>query len=217
MTTATRPNPASVGSNVDLQLRLRGIVEDPISFCKLCWPEIRLYDRQVEVLYSVRDNPETFVHAANEVGKDFIASIAVVWFFASRSPCKVITTSSSESQLASVLWGEIKQRIVTSRFKLPFQVNHLLIRKVLDNGSLDPLSEILGKVAQKGESFQGFHLPHDKPRILVVLDEASGIDDLMYESAQSFAHRILAIGNPMNTTNFFYRCCKAGNQDDPNE
>ena len=31
-------------------------IVDPIRFCELCWPEVNLYDKQREILYSVRDN-----------------------------------------------------------------------------------------------------------------------------------------------------------------
>jgi glucose-6-phosphate dehydrogenase assembly protein OpcA len=35
------------------------------------------------------------------------------------------------------------------------------------------------------------------------------------EAAESFAHRILVIGNPLTNTNFFYRGCKAGDLQNP--
>ena len=36
-----------------------------------------------------------------------------------------------------------------------------------------------------------------------------------YEAAQSWGHRILVIGNPLATDNFFYFRCKQGNRADP--
>ncbi len=197
--------------------KLQEILADPVRFTKMCWPKIKLYDRQQEVLYSVRDNIETFVHAANEVGKDFIASIAVVWFYASRTPCKVVTSSSGETQLKSILWGEINERIETSRFEFPFEVKDLRIYKVNSEGKRDPRSYVIGQVTKVVENFQGHHLPHDKPRVLAVFDEASGIADPFYEACESWAHRKLIIGNPLSTTNFFFRGCKKGDEEDPAE
>jgi len=76
---------------------------EPLRFVSLCWPQMKLYDKQREILLSVRDNVETFVHAANELGKTRIAAIGAVWFFASRTPARVVTSSSSESQLKMCL------------------------------------------------------------------------------------------------------------------
>lgn len=197
------------------KLKLAQALEDPVKMCRLCWPEIRLYDKQEEILYSLRDNVHTFVHAANEMGKDFVTSIGVVWFFASRRPARVVTSSSSETQLKNILWSEINQRLQSSRVKFPFNVSTLQIKRMLPNGLEDPLSYCLGHVTKVVENFQGHHLPHDKPRVLAVFDEASGVEDAFFEAAESWAHRILVIGNPLSTTNFFFRNCKAGDKADP--
>jgi hypothetical protein len=70
-------------------------------------------------------------------------------------------------------------------------------------------------LARAVESLQGHHLPSDRPRVLAVLDEASAIEDEFFAAAQSWAHRKLVVGNPLSTTNFFYRCCKGGDVVDP--
>lgn len=41
---------------------------DPLYFAHLCWPEVKFYDKQIEMIYSVRDNLETFVVAGNKLG-----------------------------------------------------------------------------------------------------------------------------------------------------
>ena len=67
---------------------------DPIQFAAICWPEMRLYDKQAEVLASVSVNPETLVHAANKVGKTRVAAFAVLWWFFTRTPARVIGNRS---------------------------------------------------------------------------------------------------------------------------
>lgn len=186
------------------------ILEDPVKFCAACWPDIKLTQYQRDILHSLRDNVETFVHAANEVGKDFITAIGVLWFFCSRRPARVITSSSGETQLKSILWSEIRERINTSRIKFPFKLGTLSIKWVNEDGEEDPLSYIIGHVTKSVENFQGHHLDHDKPRVLCVFDEASGVGDEFDEAADSWAHRKLVIGNPLNCLNFFYRACKKG-------
>lgn len=186
------------------------LLEDPIKFCQVCWPDIKLCDYQRDILLSLRDNVETFVHAANEVGKDFTTAIGVLWFFCSRRPARVITSSSGETQLKNILWSEIKERISTSKIKFPFKIGTLSIKWVNEDGEEDPLSYIIGHVTKSVENFQGHHLDHDKPRVLCVFDEASGVADEYDEAADSWAHRKLVIGNPLNCLNFFYRACKKG-------
>jgi hypothetical protein len=190
------------------------ILEDPLKFVSFMWPDIRLYSKQAEILESLRYNYETTVHAANEVGKDFVASLAVVWFFASRAPARVITSSSGETQLKSILWTEINQRLSTARYDLGWRVTDLHIDRHI-NGKPDELSYVIGHVTKVIENFQGHHLPHDIPRVLCVFDECSAIGDAFHEAAESWAHRILNIGNPMNNQNYFYRTRKKGNIADP--
>ena len=194
---------------------------DPIAFVRLVWPKIKLYDKQREILYSVRDNDETVVPAGNMLGKDFISAIVALWFFCTRRPARVVTTSVKFDQLDDVLWGEIRRLIETAEIKLPIKYNHMKIRQVRDDGTIVPLAELVGQVCSQGESIQGRHSNdfiygkvmkwgRDIPRSLVIFDEASGIDDDVYNMVKTWAHRILIIGNCLPTTNFFYQAVKGG-------
>ena len=201
-------------------------VIDPVKFCKLCWPGIDLYNKQREILYSIRDNNETVVPAGNMLGKDFVAALGALWFFISRHPCRVVTTSVDGTQLESVLWGEIRRFIQQSKYTLPLVVNHLHLRKVVQ-GQVCGLSYLLGRVAAKGEGLLGHHIAKTGdgiPRTLFVADEASGVEDISYERADTWAERKLIIGNPYGPylgRNFFFRGVQAGNlqkeQDNGNQ
>jgi hypothetical protein len=195
---------------------------DPLRFGKLCWPKVDFYDKQEEVIYSVDENDETFVPAGNMLGKDFVAGFIALRFFLTRTPVRVVTTSADYSQLESVLWGEVRRFIETSRYPLdyerggPLLINHLHIRKVRKiKGRLviDPTSYMIGRVAAKGEGMLGHHVevqPGDVlpdgsifPRTLFVADEASGVDDEAYRRADTWARRKLIIGNCYPCLNFF--------------
>ena len=191
------------------------LASDVLRFVKLCWPDMRLSGQQQQVLMSVVENVETFVHAANKTGKTRIAALIAVWFFFSRTPARVIVSSSSESQLRNVLWSEIMHLVETSRYPLPFKVRDLRIQKLgAADGKPSAQDYLLGHVTSAVESFQGHHLPSDRPRVLAIFDEASGVADEFYEAAQSWAHRLLVIGNPLSTDNFFFACCRQGDQRD---
>lgn len=190
---------------------------DPVKFVALCWPHITLTAYQETVLRSVAANAETLVHSANEMGKDFITAIVVIWFFCSRRPARVIMSSSGETQLKMILWSEIKKRLSDSQVEFPFKVNELEIKWLFEDGTECHLSYIKGHVTKSVENFQGHHLDHDKPRVLAVFDESSGIPDEFSEAAESWQHRKLAIGNPLNCLNWFYQDCKGGDLAHPDE
>lgn len=195
-----------------------GSVVDPIALKGILWPDITFYNKQREVIYSVYENDETFVPAANMMGKDFVAAFITLWFFLTRTPCRVLTTSVDSTQLEGVLWGEIRRFIQTSRYPLeverggPLYVNHLHLRQVID-GAMCGLSYCVGRVAAKGEGMLGHHIADvgdGVPRTLFVADEASGVDDISYERADTWARRKLIIGNCYPCRNFFYRGIKGG-------
>ena len=192
-------------------------VIDPIKFCSMCWPDVRFYKEQKEIIYSVRDNDETYVPAGNKLGKDFVAAFIALWWFCSRRPARVVTTSVQEKQLEDVLWGEIRRFVALSKVELPILYNHLKIRQLTNSGKVFPNAELIGAVSNTKEGLLGRHstadfkpTPNDIPRTLCVFDEASGINDETFNSTQTWAQRKLIIGNPFPCANFFFRGVEAG-------
>lgn len=186
---------------------------DPVKFVELFWPHYTLYDKQKEIMYSVRDNYETIVPAANELGKDFVAALVALWFFTSRRPAKVVTTSAQSGQLEVVLWGEIRRFLSESKIPLPLDYTHMHIYQKYDNGKRLPNSDMIGRVVQKGEAMLGLHIPRSEkgePATLLIVDEASGVDDDVYERSDTWAHRKLVISNCYPCSNFFFRGVKEG-------
>lgn len=190
----------------------------PLKFANWLWPDVRFYKQQRLIIESVEHNDETFVAAGNMLGKDFVAAFISLWFFLSRHPCRVVTTSADNAQLEKVLWGEIRRFIQTARYPLdhlkggPLVINHQHIRKVVA-GQVCGLSYLIGRVAAKGEGMLGHHLPRGPegaPRTLMVIDEASGVDDMTYERSDTWSHRKLVIGNPFPCQNFFFKSIKGG-------
>jgi phage terminase large subunit len=158
-------------------------------------------------------------------GKDFVAGFIALWFFLSRQPCRVVTTSADGPQLEAVLWGEIRRFIQTSVVPLegekggPLVVNHLHLRK-LDpgTGKVCGISYVIGRVAAKGEGMLGHHVAETGdgvPRTLFIADEASGVDDQSYKASDTWARRKLVIGNPYPTSNFFKKGVKGGDLPAP--
>ena len=114
-----------------------------------------------------------------------------------------------------MLWGEIRNWIKTAEHNLPLQYNHKHIRQKRDNGDLVPLTELDGQVCRPGagETLLGRHLSrYPIPRCLVIGDEASGLEDTIYNSTLTWSHHRLFIGNAWDCENFFRKAVEEGNQ-----
>ena len=193
-------------------------LHNPLAFIEYYWPGTKIYDKQEETLLSVRDNNETFVHSANECGKTKCTSLAVLWFFCTRFPAKVVTSSSSEKQLKQILWSEIDFLIRTAVYPLGIDQQTLKLQVLDENRIPYGNHYVTGTVTNSVENFQGHHLPRDPdwlPRVLFAFDEASGIPDEFYHAAQSQAHRLLVTSNPLSTDGFLFRECNRKPKDDP--
>ena len=195
------------------------LILDPFNFFALVWPNMVMTSKQAEIVQSVVDNHTTVVPAGNDQGKDFIAARICLWFFCSRSPCKVVTHSVDQPQLKGVLWGEMRRAIEEAVLKMPLNVREdMYMQFIRPDGTANPLSYLIGRVTRKGEGLLGHHIAEGEdrvPRTFFLADEASGVDDEAWEKVDTWAHRKLAIGNPYPTTNFFYKAVKRGNIPDP--
>lgn len=188
---------------------MEGYGWNAVRFYQWGWPDEVLYPKQVEILESLERNIETVVPAGHMLGKDYISGFAVLWFFMTREPCRIITTSVDATQLQKVLWGELRNFINTCTHKLPLIVlNDEIKKKVIRNGvpEISDKSYVIARVAKKGEGMTGHHLdrgPNGEPHVLGVFDESSGIDHETYSRLDTCSHRNLIIGNPYECENFF--------------
>lgn len=208
-------------------------LRDPLKFAQFAWPDQKFYGKQAEIIYSIRDNDETYVPAGNMLGKDYVAGYIapsffihpqmyfepeyVKWIESLRSPSRpnphtvrVITTSVKDDHLR-VLWGEINRWIQGCRFPLEHGkggfliLNHQECKKYV-NGQLDTISYLRGMVSKLGEGLAGHHAAYT----LVIGDEASGLEDIVYTQSATWAKRHLYIGNPNPCTNWWREAIKAG-------
>lgn len=186
-------------------------LKDPLKLARFLWPGVTFYRQQRDIIESVRDNDETIAVAGHQLGKDFVTAFICLWFFLTRWPVRIVTTSVKDDHLR-VLWGEIGRFIDTARYPLtakqggPLLVNHRDVRKTFE-GTECKISYLRGMVSEAGEGMAGHHAAHT----LFVVDEASGVADLAYDRASTWAKRILVIGNPYECQNFFRKAVKGGN------
>lgn len=194
-------------------------VPDPIALARKLWPKVRFYREQKQVIYSLLENDETYVPAGNMLGKDFVAGFLVLYWFLTRHPCRIVTTSAKDDHLR-VLWGEVGRFIQDSKVALleedggPLISNHQKLHKVV-NGERCPLSYAIGLVASTDSiaAMQGHHIAKTGdgiPRTLFISDESSSVCHEYYEMASTWANRILILGNTWPCENFFKKGVQGG-------
>lgn len=175
---------------------LEKIKRDPVYFAEKVLG-VRLWGKQREILESVRDNPNTITVSCNAGGKSFVSAVLVIWFLVTHKDSIVLTTAPTWRQVTSVLWAEISK--LYQQAKIP-------IGGELTNGklTLGPKWFALGLPSSEEVRFQGYHAEH----ILIVFDEAAGIEPHIYTAAAgnltSQNSRWLLIGNPTSPTGMFY-------------
>jgi hypothetical protein len=195
---------------------------DPLQFLDWGWGHVprKLYRKQKEIVESVLYDRRTVVPAGNLLGKDYVAGFIVPYFFLTRQPCRIVTTSAKDQHLI-VLWGEINSWIQSCKYPLryeyggPLVVTHQNIRKVIPQTGVCPISYVLGMVSSPDRiaAMQGHHVAKTGdgvPRTLFVADEASSVPDEYFKMAGTWADRMLIIGNCWPTSNYFFRAVEEG-------
>lgn len=189
-------------------------LREPMALAQFLWPQWTFYDKQREIIASVDDNDETVVPAGNMLGKDFTAGYICLRYFLIHKSVRVITTSVKDDHLR-VLWGEIGRFVQTSRLPLSFKeggpliLNHRDIRKVsIETRKVDEISYMRGMVSERGEGLAGHHAD----KTLLVIDEATGVDDLTYTQGCTWAKKVFMFGNcnDCNPDHFFRKAVEDG-------
>lgn len=186
----------------DLRARWRTTdAGDPVGYARRTFG-FYAWSKQREMMESVADRPFTAVRACHGVGKTAAAAQVALWFLATHVNSRVITTAPTWSQVEQLLWREIRGRVGRAHGE----------RKARDLPSPTTVKLELGDQwfaiglsTNEPERFQGHHSDH----LLLIVDEASGVDERIYEAAEGFltaeGAKVLLIGNPTRVGGQFYR------------
>ena len=160
---------------------------------------------QEELLDAVQGKDRKIsVRAGHGVGKSAGASWVIIWYFLMKHPCKIVLTAPTSSQLFDALFSEVKSWIK----KLPDGLQELLEvtsdRIVLLSAPQDAFISCRTARAEQPEAMAGVHSDH----VLLVIDEASGIPEKVFEAAAGSmsgeSATTLMLGNPVRTSGTFY-------------
>lgn len=187
--------------------------DDPSGWVKKRLGE-HLWSKQVDIAESVVENRYTVSHAAHGTGKSRIASRLCGWWLDTREDPFVVTTAPTTAQISAILWREIiamqDEKSLPGRTTLD---NEWYIGKKLIAYGRKPADYADPEKAKA--AFQGIHARN----VLVIIDEAAGIEKWLWEAVDSLltndSARVLAIGNPDDPASEFARVCTPGSGWNP--
>jgi hypothetical protein len=159
------------------------------------------WHKQVEVLEAlVPDRARVSVKSGHKVGKSNLGAGAALWFYCCFPDARVIMSSVTDRQVNQILWRELRMLHARSKYPLDGDL-HELARSGLKS---EDFREVVGFTAKEAEAVAGISGRH----LLYILDEASGIPDVIFEAIEgnrAGGARVLMLGNPTRVEGEFFR------------
>lgn len=176
--------------------------ENPIQWIHDALDDKPRWEKQVEILNSVRDYRRTYVKSCHGIGKTYTAKDCALWFLYNFSPSIVITTAPSWPQVQHILWAEINNAFKNTKWPLGGKCFDVKL-DIKDNWYAIGLSPKI-ESTDEGKRFTGFH----SQNILIILDEAPSVNGKVWEIINSLMTsenaKLLAIGNPISDHGYFF-------------
>ena len=157
------------------------------------------------------------VSSGRGIGKSALVSWLTIWMLTTRIGSTTIISANSEAQLRAVTWAEITKWLAMGINSHWFEVSATkvapanwlsdLVEKDLRKGTRYWAVEGRLWSAENPDSYAGVH-NHDG--VMVIFDEASGIDDAIWAVTAGFftentpSRLWLAFSNPRRNTGYFY-------------
>ncbi len=167
---------------------------------------VTLWEKQRQVIESVRDHRTTAARSCHGIGKSFLAAAAVWWFVSTHPRAIVLTTATTARQVRGILWKEVHALARRAAARGMPLGGHLTDTRVAFDADWWAWGFTINDYDES--AFQGFHAPY----VLVVVDEAAGVAPKVFEgldAAMSGGHaRMLMIGNPTDGAGDFGQAFK---------
>lgn len=155
---------------------------------------------QRAILDSVAKNQMTSVRSGHGIGKSAVEAWTVIWFMSTRPFPKIPCTAPTQHQLFDILWAEISKWLRNNKAlerELMWTKEKVYMKQYPEEWFA------VARTASKPDALQGFHADD----ILYIIDEASGVDDKVFEpvlgALSTPGARLLMCGNPTQLSGFF--------------
>jgi phage terminase large subunit len=189
---------------------LSNYADDPVGFAADVL-NLEVDDWQKRFLEAVAEYPKVAVRSSTGQGKDFGGGIAVLWFLAQFWKAYCPCSANSEDQLTKILWKQFAELIDGSNgYDQVFEWQATAIRHRLHPAEWLAFAKTSNKkITGGGESHAEGSSGHHADNMLILLDEASGIEEVFWQAYEPTLtgpnNKIIAIGNPNRLSGSFYQ------------
>jgi hypothetical protein len=156
------------------------------------------------------------VASGHGIGKSALIAMIMEWAQSTCEDCKIICTAGTGTQLATKTVPEVQKWFRLAVNSHWWDINATSIRVKDPNHQSMWRTDFITWSIQKTEAFAGLH--NQGKRIVIVFDEASSIDDLIWEVTEGALTDEdteiiwIAFGNPTRNTGEFYRAITGANR-----
>lgn len=179
--------------------------------------DIYFAPKQLEILRKVEKKDFISIRSCTASGKSYTLGHLAVWWLLTRRPAQVLMTAPTSRQAMVILWQEFVQarnKLLKSKY-LGEYVSSLPEPKKLTyyegRWQIGEKRQLLcfSPKEYRPESIQGLHSPF----LMVIVDEASGVEDVMFEAIDriltgSILLKYILVSNPTKTRGYFYETQK---------
>ncbi len=167
---------------------------DPVSYQRVALGR-KLWGKQKDLLRAVDRHNSVSVKGCHASGKTFAVAGLVPWWLQKHKQAVVINIAPTMRQV-KLMWREIKSALAGSRIAYPEAATTSL--EIADD------RYAIGVSSSAGINVQGFH----SPNILLIIDEAPGVEADIYESIEGIKAggnvKTVKLGNPTVPSGEFY-------------
>lgn len=205
---------------------LRRWSADPARFA---WDvfRVRLWRRQVEICHAVARHRRVAVRSGHKIGKSVCAAILALWWVVTRPKGRVVMTAPTGAQIRGTLWLEVTRLVEAANERLA-SIGGFggTLHKLPELGlQLGPGHEVIGRATNRQERMAGT----SGADLLYIVDEASGVDQKIFETIEgnlTGGGRLVLFSNPTQTSGEFfdafhtkralYHCIAISGEETPN-
>lgn len=183
---------------------IRRWFDEPVLFVQEALGVTTIARWQREALEAVVTHDRLAIRSGHGVGKTTFIAWVILWWELTRRPNKCAVTANRQDQLSDIVWAEI--RLWAARLHPDLRdLLEITSDKVSWKGAPDEAFAVARTARKEApEAFQGFHSAY----MLFIADEASGIDDVIFEVGQgamsTAGAKTILTGNPTRTQGYFY-------------
>lgn len=189
------PNPAMIAR------KLREYRKNPVRFC---YETLGFdpWDEQADLIQAVPNNKLVGCRSGHKCGKTTAMAAIALWFICCYPRSRVVMTAPAAPQIERAIWGEVK-RLYREAAQRGMPLGGTLNETPWSGLSFADGRDLFGRSTKKKENFAGISAPN----LMMIVDEASGIDEDIWEAILGNAGGgawILAISNPTQLSGRFY-------------